>query len=196
MDKLNLQKISEFETWLFDLDGTLIDSKNSNYLAYRDSLSQINLNLVYEDFTMYWGQDAEHFLPKIFPNISKEQILNIKELKPTLLQNHLTEIKVNYGLLGLIEENFKHHKIGLVTTAKSASLSAIFNFLKIDKYFSVIVTGDSPVAPKPSPEPYLFALAMLKSEAKNAIAFEDSETGILSASNAGIKVVKIDFNSV
>ena len=195
MDKLDYNLIKNFETWLFDLDGTLIDSKTSNYLAYKDALAELRMKLNEEDFTKYWGHDSGYFLPKLFPNISNIQIQKIRQLKPIFFKNYLTEINVNDDLINLIKENFTNYKIGLVTTAKLESIQAVFSFLKFDKYFSVIVSGDSPASPKPSPEPYLHALEKLNSLPNTAVAFEDSETGIISATNAGIKVIKINFNS-
>lgn len=196
MDKLVYELISNFETWLFDLDGTLIDSKTSNYLAYKDALAELNMKLNEEDFAKYWGQDSGYFLPKLFPNISNIELQKTRQSKPIFFQNYLSEIRVNDELINLIKQNFTKQKIGLVTTAKSESIQAVFNFLKIDKYFSVVVSGDSPVSPKPSPEPYLYALEKLNSLPKNAVAFEDSDTGINSATSAGIEVIRINFNSV
>lgn len=194
IDLLNLD-LNEFDTLLFDLDGTLIDSKKSNFLAYKSAVAETGRDLIESDFNRFWGQDASVFLPAIFNDLHQSEILLIKQLKPKYFKLYLNEILTNAELINVIEKVFHTHKIGLVTTAKLASVNLVLDNFNLTKYFSLLVTGDDQINPKPSPEPYLLALKKLNSKPSKTLVFEDSETGVSSALKANLKVIKVDFNS-
>jgi len=61
----------------------------------------------------------------------------------------------------------------------------------IRDYFDVVVTRDDVVRPKPDPEPYLRAAALLGVNPGEAIAVEDSHVGVRSATAAGIATVMV-----
>lgn len=57
--------------------------------------------------------------------------------------------------------------------------------------FSVVVTGDQVTRGKPHPEPYLHAARLLGVEPSDAVAVEDSPTGVTSATAAGVPVLAV-----
>ncbi|QXV60645.1 HAD family phosphatase [Amycolatopsis sp. TNS106] len=57
--------------------------------------------------------------------------------------------------------------------------------------FPVKLAADEVTAPKPDPEMYLTACALLNVEPADALAFEDSETGLRSARAAGVPVIGV-----
>jgi beta-phosphoglucomutase-like phosphatase (HAD superfamily) len=57
--------------------------------------------------------------------------------------------------------------------------------------FPLKILSDDLGAGKPDPKPYRVALEQLGLEAKEALAFEDSPTGVRSAKEAGIATVAI-----
>lgn len=58
-----------------------------------------------------------------------------------------------------------------------------------DQVFDVIAAGDEVAAKKPAPDVFLLALQRLGVKADQALAFEDSRNGLLSAQAAGLRVV-------
>ena len=64
--------------------------------------------------------------------------------------------------------------------------------LKIDDLFSCIIAREDVINLKPNSEAYLKALKTLEKNTFETIAIEDSQRGIRSALNAGLKVVKVD----
>ena len=57
--------------------------------------------------------------------------------------------------------------------------------LKIYSFLDILVSNSNKIEPKPSPEPYIFAMKKLKAKKKNTLIFEDSPVGILSAKRSG-----------
>jgi beta-phosphoglucomutase-like phosphatase (HAD superfamily) len=57
--------------------------------------------------------------------------------------------------------------------------------------FAVVVTGDQVTHGKPHPEPYLHGARLLGVEPTDALAVEDSPTGVASATAAGVPVLAV-----
>jgi HAD superfamily hydrolase (TIGR01509 family) len=77
-------------------------------------------------------------------------------------------------------------KTGLVTNAPGENVGAVLPALRLDDYFDAVVTAGEAGAGKPDPAPYRAALKKLAAEPGEALAFEDSVSGIASAVGAGI----------
>lgn len=70
----------------------------------------------------------------------------------------------------------------LLTTLARAGFAGVFD---------LVVSGDEVAEPKPAPDLYLRACALLNSDPADAIALEDSATGVASARAAGVYVIAI-----
>ena len=62
---------------------------------------------------------------------------------------------------------------------------------KLDKYFAYVIGGDQVQRSKPNPDIFLAACQRTDIKPEHALVLEDSENGILAASNANIPVVCI-----
>jgi beta-phosphoglucomutase-like phosphatase (HAD superfamily) len=67
--------------FLFDLDGTLVDTHKANYEAYKRALADFGLDLTWERFKPSIGHQAKAFLPKLAPGLTEEQYAEIRERK-------------------------------------------------------------------------------------------------------------------
>lgn len=73
-------------------------------------------------------------------------------------------------------------------------MDSILSKLGIDKEFDVIVTGDQIENGKPNPETYVKVLGHLNINPKEAIVFEDAESGIKAAKAAGAWCIAVKGN--
>ena len=48
-----------FKTYIFDLDGTLVDTEELHYQAYKKALSEAGLTLPRSDFIQYWLNEGK-----------------------------------------------------------------------------------------------------------------------------------------
>ena len=80
---------------------------------------------------------------------------------------------------------------GLVTNAPGENVGAVLPALRLEDYFDGVVTSEEAGAGKPDPAPYRAALKKLGAQPGEALAFEDSVSGIASAVGAGILTVGI-----
>jgi HAD superfamily hydrolase (TIGR01509 family) len=82
-------------------------------------------------------------------------------------------------------------QLALVTNAPKANVDFMLNALGLSNTFPVVVLGEELPKAKPDPIPYQITLEKLGIHPENAIAFEDSPSGIISAVGANILTVGI-----
>jgi phosphoglycolate phosphatase len=96
------------------------------------------------------------------------------------------------GLIGLLDfADAAGLPIAAVTNAPRANADLLLNALGIRQRFKAIILGDELEHGKPHPLPYLEGLRALDARAELSVAFEDSASGVTSASAAGITTVGI-----
>ena len=81
--------------------------------------------------------------------------------------------------------------LALVTNAPSENVEAVLLALELREFFDEVVLSDEVGNVKPDPAPYREALERLGVAPAEALAFEDSTSGIASAVGAGIPTVGI-----
>lgn len=186
--------LDALEAAFFDLDGTLIDTREANFHAYRDAFAVVGADFDAATYKATWGQDSRDFITDLIPGCTDEMVATIRSAKASAYPTYVVHARVNRPLLAVARSLAEHVSLGLVTTAKRANVDAVFAAHGFGALFDVVVTGDDVAMSKPSPEPYLKALTIAGVEAGNAVAFEDSDPGCISATTAGIPVVRVVFD--
>lgn len=183
--------------FFFDLDGTLVNTHESNYRAYRDAIKDItNVEMGDElKSRIMRGESSKTFLPALLPDADASQVDAINKRKKEAYPSHLHLSDLNEYLSTFLEQMSEHYITILVTTAKKANAEAVLDTHDIGGLFNYKIYGEDVSAMKPDSEAYLLALNMSGLSPDEVIAFEDSEKGIQAATNAGIKTIHIrNFN--
>ncbi|MGC8977493.1 MAG: HAD family hydrolase [Candidatus Ratteibacteria bacterium] len=83
------------------------------------------------------------------------------------------------------------YKLAIASNSEKDFVLKIVKKMGMEKYFDWIFTRNDVKKPKPYPEIYKLALKKMEINPEEAIAFEDSETGINSAKSSGIFCVGV-----
>ena len=97
--------------------------------------------------------------------------------RPTL--DAAIEVVEQYNLSALVTGSSRHEALPILKG---------YGFYE---WFDCVVTKDDVQNPKPAGDPYLLALTTLGISAEQAIAVEDTHTGVTAATNANVAVVAI-----
>ncbi len=179
---------------IFDLDGTLFDTKKVNFKAYNYAIQKIGISkrIDYMYYCQYCnGMDYRFFLPIIIPDISKEQIEAIHNEKQKKYKDFLLYAKKNEGLFSLIKVLRQEYWVSVVTTASRMNTMDILKFFEVDWLFDFILTKEDVTETKPSAEGFLKAMELANVVKEKTIIFEDSNDGLRAAELAGAKYVKV-----
>lgn len=179
--------------FFFDLDGTLVDTHESNFRAYKQAIMETTD--VEPDSELKEriksGESSVDFLPRIVPDITSEQVDIINKRKKEVYPEHLYTSQLNDYLSNFLEQMSEHYVTVLVTTAKRYNAEAVLAAHDLGGYFNFAIFGEDVETMKPNPEAYLLALKKSGLGAEEVIAFEDSEKGIEAARAAGISTIHI-----
>lgn len=176
---------------LFDLDGTLVSTKEANYCSYRDAFAEFGYFLSREEFEGTWGRDSRDFVPEILRDLSADDCAALRARKSALYKKYVDQTVPNTPLIEFVRLVARTHKTALVSTAKSVNARQILEFHGLEDLFDVLVFGDDLTRSKPDPEGYNKALARLGLDPADCVAFEDSATGHAAATAAGLQVITV-----
>lgn len=179
---------------LFDIDGTLVESDPLHLEAFNRAFAPFGHSFDRARF----GRELQglanaaigaRFLPQETPERQWEIMMAKEALFRELAEEGVEPVHGLFELLDWADE------VGLpavaVTNAPRPNADLLLDSIKVRHRFKAVVIGDELAHGKPHPLPYLEGLRILGAAAENAVAFEDSRTGIQSAKGAGIATVGI-----
>lgn len=179
---------------LFDLDGTIANTDPIHYQAWREMLIGYDMDI---DETFYKshisGRTNPQIVEELLPQLSPEEGAKFVEEKEALFrQKAKTILKSLGGFSELIAWTDTHQlKRALVTNAPRLNVQFVLEVLEIKEVFDTVVIAENEIAAKPDPAPYQVSLNRLGITAEQAIALEDSPSGIRSAVGAGIRTIGV-----
>lgn len=177
---------------IFDMDGTLFNTNDINYCAYKEALNKYNIDLDYEYYCNYCnGRHYKVFIPALVNN-DDQKMEDIHNIKKSAYSKYLNKVKINKHLFNIIDKIKEEYKIALVTTASKKNVYEILEYTGKTNVFDLILTSDDINKPKPDPEGFIVAMNKYGVEPQNCMIFEDSEVGIEAANRTNASVFKIE----
>ncbi|WP_135257591.1 HAD family hydrolase [Thermus caldilimi] len=170
---------------LFDLDGTLADTDPLHLLAWREVLAPYGLEV---GPGFYRERISGRLNPEIVRELlglegkAAEKLIEAKEARFRDLAQNLKPTPGLHELLAKAEA--KGLAWGVVTNAPKANAHHVLEALGLHP--PLLVLAEEVGRGKPDPLPYRVALERLGIAPEEALAFEDSPSGVRSAVGAGI----------
>jgi pyrophosphatase PpaX len=179
--------MKDYETYLFDIDGTLLDTMELIYQSFRATLVRFS------------GPELsrEHILSHVgIPLITQMEIYlgPLGEREKEILAYHRTYqfsiykdyLKMFPGVAELLREwKARKKKTGVVTSRTRDSLHKYLSHFGLTEYFDILVTPECTSRAKPDPEPVLYAMEKLGTEPGKTLFLGDASVDILSGCGAG-----------
>jgi len=186
---------------LFDLDGTLIDSKTD--LANSINLMLADLDRPPLDEAAVGGFVGDgvrvlvcRCLTATDPNHQPPgEALHAKGI--ALMHGHYAEEMLKttrlYPQVAETLASFGNKRKAVVTSKEVRFTKIILDHFEIARYFDAIVGGDTTPARKPDPRPVLEAIRLLEGSADDAVMVGDSENDINAGRGAGTRTCGVTF---
>ena len=192
-------KYKKYSAYLFDMDGTLVDSEKLKGKALVKTCSLFGGNIDVETYKDVMGESWEHvahyFFKKAGINPKMEEFNSVfKKIYQELL---LQELKPNINVVELLVKlKEKGKKVGVVSSAFAWMVNQVLSQLKLTNLFDVVITKEHVSNHKPHPEAYLLALEKLDLPGSEVLVFEDSKAGLIAAKKAKCDAVAFshEFN--
>jgi HAD superfamily hydrolase (TIGR01509 family) len=182
-----------YRALLFDLDGTLAETDSLHLPTWVDVLRPYGIEADEEFYKeRISGRSNSKIVEDLLPYLSAEEGRKLADAKEASFRERAVELEPLPGLLDFMREGKSRGlSLALVTNAPEENVEAILLALELAEFFDEVVLSDEAGAVKPDPAPYRAALDKLGVAPEEALAFEDSTSGITSAIGAGIPTVGI-----
>lgn len=172
---------------IFDLDGTLFDTRMANYHSYNKALKQYGVEIDYEYFVQKCnGRHYKEFLPIVLGG--EQYIPDVHQKKKAYYNQFLSECRENVQLFHILSCMKKEYNIALVTTASKKNCEELLRHFHRFELFDLIVTQEDVEHKKPDPEGFLKAMDYFGIENTQTVVFEDSDVGLEAAERSGATV--------
>lgn len=185
---------------LWDLDGTLVDSGDYHWRAWRDTMREEGVELTYQQFLDSFGQKNDRILTAWMGEAATRELIGrVGDAKEALYRR----LAVAEGLMplpGAAAWVERLHRGGwrqaIASSAPKENVRVMLDVLHLDRYFNAIVSAEDVTAGKPDPQVFRAAAAKVNTPAASCVVVEDAAVGIEAARRAGMKCVGVSTSSV
>ncbi len=187
-----------FGGYIFDLDGTLVDSMPTHYRAWREAFQRYGAPAEvfrWAEYMAHGGMAAKDIVEDINNThglkLPPAEVADYKRRRYDELLEHET-LPVIEETVGLVRELVREGipcAIGTGSWPKGAN--ATLRSAGIEGLFSIMVTPVDVEAGKPAPDIFLRCAELMGVAPQDCVVFEDAEPGIRAAQAAGMAVVRV-----
>jgi HAD superfamily hydrolase (TIGR01509 family) len=181
-----------FDAYLFDCDGTIVDSMPLHYVAWKKALGEWNCEFAEELFYAWGGRPTAEIIATLNQNRGLSMpVESVASRKEEFYFEMLPELKAVPEVLEHIEAQHGRIPFAVVSGSARDSVTASLEALKLLDRFDTLVCAGEYQKSKPDPEAFLLAASKLGVAPGNCLVFEDTEMGIRAATAAGMASVKV-----
>ena len=179
---------------VFDLDGLLLDTEVLWQRAEEELFAAHGAVFSHEDKMQVIGTSFEHtaefFAERLGepPQRGAELVEEMIEMMHAALQR---DVAGRPGALELVARLRGRVRLGLASNSPRQLVDAALRTAGLVDVFDTIVTSDDVAHAKPAPDMYLLACARLGVPPADALALEDSASGVAAAKAAGLTCIAV-----
>jgi HAD superfamily hydrolase (TIGR01509 family) len=181
-----------FRAYLFDCDGTIVDSMPLHYSAWKKALAEWNCSFEEQLFYAWGGRPVT----EIIAALNQRDGLNmpvdaVARRKEDLYFELLPQIRAIPEVVEHIEAKHGHIPLAVVSGSRRDSVLGSLTALHLIEKFDVLVCAEDYARGKPAPDCFLVAAQRLGVAPEDCLVFEDTDLGIEAAKAAGMASVRV-----
>ena len=183
-------------TFIWDLDGTLLDSYQAILAGIQETYEQFNLPFDREEVRNFilrysvkdlLARDADHY------GLDSEEL---NRVRASSLKEKNTQIPLMHGAREILAWTEEQGIQNFVFTHKSDNAFQVLTDLGIIQHFTEILTSDSGFARKPSPEALLYLIDKYQLDKANTYYVGDRLLDVETAIHAGISSINLQIDGL
>lgn len=184
---------SVIEAVVFDLDGVIVDSEHV-WDAAREALARERGGRWHEgaqrDMMGMSSVEWSRYMHDVIGLKDPPEEISAEVVR-RLQATYREELPLIDGATEAVSRLADHWPLGLASSSNREIIDLVLELSGLDRFFGATVSSEEVARGKPSPDVYLETARRLGADPACSAAVEDSRSGILSASAAGMRVVAI-----
>lgn len=183
-----------FAGYIFDCDGTLVDSMPIHYVCWAESLRLNNspYSLTEDEFYSYAGvPEADTVV--ILNELHKANVdpIAVVKTKSEIFLKRIPEIQRVNPVADYALKLYGHSPISVASGSEEHIVHACLTNTGLIDIFPVIITPEKVKRGKPAPDMFLLAAEQMGVAPEDCLVFEDGRSGLEAAKAAGMQAVFI-----
>jgi len=183
-----------FRAYIFDCDGTVVDSMPLHYRAWKAALAEWNCDFPEDLFYSWGGKPVRNIIADL--NQMNGLTMPVDSLAIRKEALYLAQLPSLKAIPEVVEHiTAQHGRIPLAVASGSRRDSVVGSLTTVGllNQFDTIVSAGDYIHAKPAPDCFLLAAERLGVAPKDCLVFEDTQLGIQAATAAGMASVMVPF---
>jgi HAD superfamily hydrolase (TIGR01509 family) len=182
----------DFHAYLFDCDGTIVDSMPLHYVAWSRALAEWGCPFPENQFYALGGVPPEGIIARLNAEHGLQMpVAEVALHKENYYYHSLSELEAIPEVLEQINLAYGKIPFAVVSGSSRESVEKSLTQLGLIDKFPIRICSEDYTHGKPNPECYLKAAAALNVAPADCLVFEDTEMGIEAAKAAGMSWVRV-----
>ncbi|MFG1649340.1 HAD family hydrolase [Micromonospora sp. NPDC049275] len=182
----------EFAAYLFDCDGTIVDSMPLHYLAWQRALDEWGCEFPEDLFYAWGGRPTADIIVALNERHGLAMpVATVVENRERIFQELLPQVTAVPEVVAHIHDAHRRVPFAVVSGSTRATVTASLDALDLLDRFDVLVCAEDYTRAKPDPEAFLLAARQLGVPPGSCLVFEDTDLGIQAATAAGMASVRV-----
>jgi beta-phosphoglucomutase len=182
---------------IWDVDGTLVDTAEMHFEAWRRTCQELGRDFTRADFAATFGRRNPEIMTELFGNrFTASEADAIAVRKEDYYRDALRAdgVALLPGVAALLE-GLQHAGIrqAIGSSAPRLNVDLILQLTNTGDYFAGISACEDAQKGKPDPQVFLIAANHMGVAPTHCLVFEDAVAGIQAARNGGMRSIAITF---
>jgi HAD superfamily hydrolase (TIGR01509 family) len=189
----------DFGGYIFDLDGTLVDTMNLHYAAWQSAFERAGLVGRLDENRFYELSGSSGLA--VAAILSNHHHIKIDadalyKYKQQVFLASLGEMEIIEPVADFARKVSRSRPIAIASGGKRNVVLAILEKSGLASLFPIVVASDDVKNGKPSPEMFLLAADRMRVLPENCLVIEDGQPGVDAARSAGMRCAFVSSRSL
>jgi beta-phosphoglucomutase len=180
---------------LWDLDGTLVDSGEQHFQAWRATAETVGQPMDRQRFAESFGKRNDTIIAGLLgERVSAAEVQRIGDEKEELYRRLVREqgLELLPGAWDWLQRlKATGWRQAVATSGPRANPEAVLPVVGLGAFFDAVLGGEDVTAGKPDPEIFLTAARRVGVGPERAVVVEDAPAGLLAGRRAGMRTIGV-----
>ena len=182
----------KFTAYLFDCDGTIVDSMPLHYIAWKTTLAEYGCPFPEDLFYAWGGKPVDEIISTL--NAMNSLHMPVEEVgirKEEMYFDLLPKLTAIAEVVEHIDDQHGRIPFAVVSGGRRNSVVRSLTTVGLLDRFETIVGAEDYVHSKPAPDAFLLGAERLGVAPADCLVFEDTDLGLQAATAAGMASVRV-----